>query len=161
VPLGIGLAPLGTCLAGFGVVDTAEISAPAIFKKPDGTQGNAALLVPNDEGKLDYVVDASGQKVGADSVPMMVLLALKTAKGTSIDGTLGLDVSAMRQFSGNSAQAADTAVRNALASLVKRKLITVLSVTFERAGTNAAKLFVSWMDLTNGEKNLTDLLLGS
>jgi hypothetical protein len=159
--LGLGFAPLGTSLAGFGVPDTAVISKPRVFIKADGTQGNAALLQPNDEGKLDYVLDASGQKVGADSVPMMVLLALKTALGSSIDGTLGLDVSEMRQFTGNSAQAADAAVRKALASLVARRLISVLSVTFEREGQNACLLFVSWMDLSNGEKNITSLLLGA
>lgn len=159
--IGLGWAPMGTSLVGLGSVDVATISTPQVLIKPDGTQGDAPALTLNDDGLLDYVVSDSGQKIGADSIGTMVLLALRTTRGSSALLDFGLDLSALRARNANATQAADTAVRSALSDLISKRLIAIVSISFQPVDSSSGVIRLVWIDLTTQTKQTTSLALGS
>ncbi len=54
--LGFGLAPLGTSPFGTGTPANAGAGSPRLFRRPDGSQGDAALIDPVTR---DFVLDAT------------------------------------------------------------------------------------------------------
>lgn len=163
--IGIGFAPLGFSLVGSGVPDQAQVSAPAVFIKADGSQGDAPLLALGPDNRLDYVLDASGQKVGASSIAMMLLFALRTSFDSSALDGFGLDLSQLAILSASAAKIADAQVRSALSDMVKQNLVAILSIGFSVSPANGssgnALISISWMDLTTNQRNLTSFSPGT
>jgi len=153
--IGMGLAPMGTSPFGFGTPAIANSSSTKVLKKPDGTQGAVPLIV-----KGDFVLDETGQKVGADAVPMQVQIALFTERDRSAVRNFGLDL-ALSIFTADAQRKADTAVRLALKHLTDKRAISVQSVTLDRVSQGGAQIVVRWVDLATGDINAATLPLGS
>lgn len=145
--LGFGFSPFGTTPFGFGAVPAVNSTTAKLLKKPDGTQGNAPLI---DTVKRDYVLDSAGQKVGADSTPMMVEFALFTLKNSSSVLDFGLEAPG-GLFTPDADRRADQAARAALAHMTNKKLISIQRVTLVRENIRAAFIRVDWIDLNTGE----------
>lgn len=161
MPTGIGFAPIGTSLWGYGTVDIANSSSTNVLKKTDGTQGAVALIDPKTR---DYVLDDTGQKVGVDSVPHMVDLALSTVRDSSAVQEFGLDLSNLNIFSANAQRLADAAVRVCLKNLTDSKLVSIQSVSLDKdPSQDRGLILVRWVDLTtaNGTVNTAEAPLGS
>jgi hypothetical protein len=145
--LGFGASPFGSSPYGFGAIPASNSTTAKLLKKPDGTQGNAPLI---DTQSRDYVLDDTGQKVGADSTLMMVELALLTVKSSSAVRGFGLD-SPGGVFSTDADRQADMRVRAALAHLTKKKLISIQRIALIRENVRAGFIRVDWIDLNTGE----------
>lgn len=155
MPLGLGFCPIGVSPWGYGVPDVADSSSVAVLKKPDGTQGAVPLIVDG-----DFVLDETGQKVGADATPMMVMLALETVRNKSALRNFGLDLS-LSVYSADAQNKADAAVRLALKHLTDAKKVAVQSVSLVRFGESGVQLTTRWVDLATGKADTANLPLGS
>jgi hypothetical protein len=155
MPQGLGCCPIGSSPWGYGVPDVANSSTAAVLKKPDGTQGAVPLIVDG-----DFVLDAYGQKVGADATPMMVQHGLETVRNRNAVPNFGLDLT-LSVYSADAQKRADTAVRLALKHLTDAKKISVMSVSLTRVAQSGVQLVTRWVDLANGSVNTALLPLGS
>jgi hypothetical protein len=153
--LGFGFSPFGTSPLGFGAVPTPNSTTAKLLVKEDGTRGNAAYIDP---ATGDYVIDDAGQKRGADSVPMMVQLALLTVKDSSAVIGFGLEPFG-GLFSTDVDRKVDASARAALSHMTKRKLISIQGVTFTRVNERAGMIEVKWINLASGEVQFTQVSL--
>ena len=155
---GLGLAPLGTSVLGYGTPATSDSTtrAPYLIEKGDTTQtqGDAALINP---ATRDFVVDPlTGQYKGMTGVQQEVYLALITVRGSSADGGMGQTFSTIQTLSPDTETAVKSKVREALARLVGRGAISIVSIAV-RVVTTQLFISVEWLDRTSGAAQTTSV----
>ncbi len=149
--IGAGGCPMGSSPCGFGVPGSIASSYPTVLRKVDASIGSSVALDPKTG---DYVIGDTGQRVGSDPVPPMVLLALRTIKGSA--AVLDLGIGEFPKMLDDDVGARLRAlVDDALSNLVTAGLVEVVEVTTGRAGTSSAALAVSWRDLSSGQVQTT------
>lgn len=146
--LGAGHMPLGSIHCGYGIPSMVNSSAAKLWIKPDGTQGNCALINP-DTG--DYVLDQYGNSVGGDSIPQMVYLALRTLFNSSAVSNFGLDIDITNQVISDSLKnRIKLSVFSSLKHMTDPKTITIVDVTVNRASATGLEINVEWRNnITN------------
>jgi hypothetical protein len=158
--LGAGASPAGSSPAGSGTPAQAPAPSGAIFQDPvTGKQLDGRLINPQTRR---YQFGTTGRVQGQLSVPQLVQIALTNVLGSAADPTVGQTFSQIQDIGPNFAQQVTARVQLALADLINRKLVALLSVdvTAGNAGLNR----VRWRDLTvpgnspgSGTENTTPL----
>jgi hypothetical protein len=158
--LGTGTSPFGTGAYGYGTAAVAPVPGGLINRDSRGRQqGSLALLQPTSPGgqsyamtsqspKIQYVFDEFGRRVGAPDVVHMVILALATVRGTSVDPNIGQRFAEIRKVKDSFQKDMQTRVEEALADLTSRKLIRIDSVTTEPGNGSPAATRVRLTDLS-------------
>lgn len=151
--IGAGFCPAGTSLAGYGVGSVANV--PDNSALPDQITNlptTCRLLVPNGTKGGDWAFTADGRVVGCGTVRQLVQLALSTVLGSSVSRTLGAAYFTLQEKGPNFQRQVATVVANALAPLVKQKLVQVIAVIVQEYPSNpdAGLGYVKWRDLTTG-----------
>lgn len=150
VNLGFGLCPMGSTPMGFGLPGSIDAMAPRPLIRVDGTQGDAALI---DTTTGDYVLDASGNKVGWGALDQEVYLRLRQTLGSSADADVGIDLPVGGNITPDLAQKNRNAVELALQPLTAAAMIEIVDVITTRINgkTDAITLEVRWRDLSAGD----------
>jgi len=152
--LGIGFAPLGSTPIGFGAPSKLNSTTAKLYLGTDGARKNAAAI---DAVTGDALRDATtGMHRGMDSVQQQVYLALRTMKGSSSVLSLGIAFRATT-ISETTTRKIEEAVRAALAGLVLRQLVRIVSIKSERVKMTGVSVTVTWTNLTNNETNVSRL----
>lgn len=152
--LGFGLAPFGTSAYGYGQFDySATDPKPALFQQLNGDPGQTALIDPTTG---DYVVDQRGREIGTDNISIKVQLALLTLKNSSAVDNFGLDLSSLDIFKANTQSTIQAAIRIALSDLVKKKQISIQTITFQKKDLTAF-INVKWINLITKKLQQTEL----
>lgn len=141
---GAGHCKAGSSAAGYGEPDQGSDKENAFMKTQDGKQGGAHLI---ENG--DYVMDGYGRPVAISSIQQRVYLAILTAKGSSANRELGVSHPGYL-INDATIEARTNAVKAALASMVKQRLIEVISIEVTSPVRNRISTHVKWKDLTSG-----------
>ena len=149
--LGMGICPFGSAPLGFGTPASSATNYAALLVKPDGTRGDCCAI---DTVTGDYLLDAAGNKVGGDSIPQMVYLALRTARGSSCVPDLGIGAFPAT-IGDNITQRLTETVTTALSDMIAAKLIEIVTLTVERRGVGAVQIRLDWRNLITGEIQTT------
>jgi len=144
--LGFGACGFGAAAFGWGTPASTNSSTASLLLKPDGTQGNVVALDPTTG---DYILDATGQKQGADSIQQKVYLALRTVLGSAADTTLGIDLPS-GTITDDMTNRITLAVGAALKALTDAGLLTIVAVLVTRVKTNALRTEVQWQATADG-----------
>jgi len=145
--IGAGACPAGSSPAGFGVPGSIPSAYPRALVTADARVGSSAAL---NTKTGDYVIDATGQRVGSDAVPPMVYLALRTIKGSA--ATLDLGIGEFPKMRDEDVGAKLRAlVDDALAALVSAGRVSIVDVTAGPTGPSGATITVKWRDLSSGQ----------
>jgi len=150
MPIGAGGCPAGSSSAGYGVPDKANVPNNAILPLPiNGLPQTGRAIDPTTKS---YTFTADGRIVGAPTVQQLVQLALTTVQGSSCIPPLGQTLSLIREKGTNYAQQVTAAITNALANLVKNKLVQIVSITVQQypSSPDAGIAILQWIDLTTG-----------
>lgn len=136
----MGACPAGSSPCGFGTVARLPSTVTPILRKPDGTQGDCRAI---DTRTGDYVLDASGNAVGWDSLDQKVYLALRTDLGSSAEQSLGVQwpTGVIRD---DMAARNKAAVVAALKRLTEAGEIVLLDVITTRIGPTRMSREVRW-----------------
>jgi hypothetical protein len=150
MPLGAGYAPAGSSSAGYGVPGTASV--PINAPLPDAETGLPQTGRFIDPITKDYRFAADGRLYGMNTVPQLVQLALMTTRGASALPALGQSFTLIQEKGSNFKQLLGAKVSEALADLVNRKLVQIVSLTVTEPASNpdAGIGVVTWRDLTSG-----------
>lgn len=90
---GAGASPAGSgSVAGYGVLPTATLANPLLYRGADGQQYGSAELGLGQDNRGQYVYDADGNKRGMSDVRQLVILAVQTELGSAADTALGRDL---------------------------------------------------------------------
>lgn len=144
--LGAGLAPAGSCAAGFGTPASAATSGPNSY-------GTGAYLDPV---RRDYSFDASGNRLKTGTVVQLVQLALGTVYNSSVLDGLGL-----KPFGPVLTPAAVAAITDnhvkACAHIVAQGLMRIVSIAVGSTFPGQVQVVLVWLDLTTGREQTTTL----
>lgn len=149
-PIGVGPSPLGGAPYGFGTPAEAPIPGGAINRGADGRQYGSPAISLDPQTRGQYVFDEFGRRKGTPDVRHMVTLALATVRGSCVVTTLGHRFREVRKITESYPQEQQTRVEEALDELLRRKLISINSVTVEPRNGAPAVTRVSITDLSNG-----------
>lgn len=146
---GFGSSSFGAAPYGLGTPEAEETpsgKALALASNP------AALRAKERARYIDPVtrqfqVDEHGQFVGMDAVQQQVYLALRTIRGEAIPEQLGTEILSIQDIGDDFEQRVRQSVDDALARLVKAKLVRVDGVDIDRPNRNAALIRVRWTNL--------------
>jgi hypothetical protein len=141
---GLGLAPFGTSLLGFGANAVADYSGKDTLLTDTRQQGTCRRLNP---ASLSYDFDTSGNMLGMSTAQQLVELALTDSRSFAIrqkviTPSLALDI--------------ETNIRSALADLTDGGLIELIQVKASLSGTRLL-VNVRWIDKANDTEQLTNL----
>lgn len=156
--LGMGFAPLGLSLFGFGAPATAgQASGYVLETSPNGASGDARMIDPYTR---DYILDSNGLVQGQSAIAQQVFLAIITTLGSAANPTVGSQFSNMKTFSITTYQGqVKGIVQSALAYLIQSGQISLVSV---QASINsngvAGNVTINWIDNTTGQLNTTSIL---
>lgn len=155
MPLGVGLAPAGVSVAGFGQVDAAPVPPKTLLVDTyNGQQDNARRIDPYTKG---YVMDAQGRIAGMNGVQQLVYLAVATVRNSSALNNFGNPAGSVRKIGTNVVSQLQDAYRLALKDLTDRKLISIDDITVTSPKLGAEMVNVRWRDLTTGLEQVTTL----
>lgn len=150
MPIGLGFAPLGSSLFGYGSIDEAVVPSKLFYVDPlTGQQANARAI---DGRTRDYVFNADGSSAGMRGVYQLVQLTAQTVKGSSAVASLGLDTSKIQVINERTQQKVEDAYRDGFDPLVKQGLISLGEITVQRATPYGFFVLVKFTDLTTGEE---------
>lgn len=138
MPVGAGLAPAGTSLAGFGTVDQAP--APILVPLPDYRTGlpDTGRFINQQTG--DYEFTADGRLQGMPTVYQLVLLAIERA-----------DFSTLQERGPNYVGVVQGIIQAALSYLVTSRQVSILRIDVPPVAPDAVIAVLYWIDLTTGE----------
>lgn len=153
--IGFGQASFGGSQFGYGTPSQVNSSIAKMWIKQDGTQGNSAMINP---ATGDYLLDANGNSIGADSVDNMVYLAIQTQYNSSTVPGFGLNI----DFTNTNSVTMNTGklrvgVANALAHLIKPGVISLVSVVINRMSSTGYQIEIKWRNLSTGDINILTL----
>ncbi len=147
--LGAGLCPAGTSSAGFGVPDSGTVPNNALLPDPVTGLPQTGRNVNTATGS--YTFTADGRTQGMATVPQLVQLAIKTARGSSALGPFGLDMSKVQEQGTNFERQLSAALSAALANVVKQGLVTLVGLTWLPVDNpDGAAPILEWRDNTTG-----------
>jgi hypothetical protein len=150
--LGLGVAPLGTALYGYGAPTTLNSTVSKLFLKEEDLTVQANSPAINTKSG-DFIRDPeTGIHRGMDSVQQMVYLALRTAKNSSLVPNFGINRPPKVITDGVEREIQQT-VQDALSDLILRRLVELISVEVQRIKTTGLQILVNWRNLTNSENN--------
>jgi hypothetical protein len=152
--LGLGACGIGSTGVGVGYSAPINSTAARLFVQPDGTRGDCARI---DAVTGDFVLNATGEKVGWDSTSQRVYLALRTALGSSAVETLGIDLPSGGVLTDKTIERIRLAVLAALKALTTAGLIEVLEVLTIRAAQSGVQTEVRWR--ATGTGNITSTFI--
>ena len=141
---GFGIAPYGTAPYGLGTPLTAAGNEGNVL--PDATgksQGSRAI----NSATRRYEFDSNGRAKGQNNTQQLVQLALLTALGSSAMPRLG-EAPMGGVIGANFVQRRKTSIQTALADLVNRKLVSIVSIEVDTSRRPILTL-VRWRDLTS------------
>lgn len=142
---GFGFAAFGFTPFGWGDVDTAPAPATDLYIDSDnGSQQTARKI---DAATGQYVLGASGRVQGMPRARQLVQLRIRTVLKSSVVQTLGM-VSPQGDVGPRTAQRLANAVTDALADLVRAKVIAIVSITSGTETPTRARGALRWRDLT-------------
>lgn len=144
---GLGNGPIGTMPYGVGTPNTSAGNTGKPLVDANGVAQGSRYI---DQFARDYVMNTDGRLVGQDNVEHLVLMAVLTVRSSSAVPTLGLE-----EPSGvigiNFEREREAQVRSAFADLVKRGLITIVSVKTDRTNRPVLTRIV-YRDLTTNSE---------
>lgn len=149
---GIGIAPFGTCLYGYGTPTVINSTAGKLFLKEEdlSIQTNAPAI---NAKTGDFIRDPeTGIHRGMNSVSQMVYLALRTAKNSTLIPNYGINPFPKVLTDGIERKIQQD-VEDALRDLTLRRLIIINSIQVSRVKQSALQILISWRNLTNNEEN--------
>lgn len=152
---GMGFAPLGFSLFGYGVPASAGVDSGFILQEsPNSASGDARYIDPYTR---DYVIDEDGVVKGESAIASQVRLALFTTKGSSVVQNLGSEFSNVKTFEKKTFERKmQQVVQQALSDLIKNGSISLVSV---QAGLNsngvAGNITINWIDNSTKQVNQT------
>jgi hypothetical protein len=148
MPTGAGFAPAGTSGAGYGVPDKATVPNNALL--PDVRTGLPQTGRNIDPVTKSYTYTADGRIQGVGTVRQLVQLALITIRGSAVIADLGQEFGQIQEKGPNYIQQVTAAANRALASLVRAKMVQVVSVVVRDLVSNpdAGTCELKWRDLT-------------
>lgn len=158
--VGAGGSPAGSSISGYGVGSVANVPSDAAL--PDQTTNlptTCRLLVPSGAQGASYAFSADGRLVGCGTVRQLVQLALSTVLGSCCVPGLGLAYYTLKEQGANFQRQVATAVANAMAPLVKQRLVALLSVDLQQYPSNpdSGIALVTWRDLTTGQQDTSSI----
>lgn len=151
--LGLGACGIGSTPVGVGYTAPANSTAARLFLQPDGTRGDVARI---SAVTGDFLLSATGEKVGWDGTSQKVYLALRTVLGSAAVQTLGIDLPT-GVITANMEQRIRNAVLAALKALTTAGLIEVVDVTTKRAAQSGVQTTVTWRDTGTGQTNTSTI----
>lgn len=155
---GVGGGPAGAMSAGLGTITTS--AAPGLAVLPDVVTSLPQSGRFIDPTTKDYRLASDGRYLGTATTNQMVLLALTTAFGSSVDPTLGQSFGDVKEKGPNFISQMTAKVNSALADLVKRKFIIINAVKcFEWASNpDLTILQVYWTDVATGTAQTNSII---
>jgi hypothetical protein len=151
--IGLGAAALGGCIVGFGEPGAADNYGGSVFR--DLATGASLTGRYIDPKTRQYVYDQYGRALGQSTVPQLVQLALTTKLGSSTVSTLGQRFGELDVIDESFDGRARAFVDQALADLVSKNLVEVLSVDIDRVAVSGERIHVRWKDLTTDLEHTT------
>jgi hypothetical protein len=150
--LGAAYAPFGGLGApyGFGTPAVAPFPGGSVNRSvATGRQlGSLALSIQVGVSAGQYIFDEFGRRTGMPDAQHMVILALRTIKGSSVDPELGQNFGEIRKITDSFQQDMQSRVEEALAALVAQKLIRLDAVVTNPARGMPASTRIFLSDLT-------------
>jgi hypothetical protein len=133
--------------AGAGTPALATAQGGKVFLDPATNVQQPARQIDYQTGQ--YVINSQGRAGGMPTTKQLVVLAVKTFRGSSAFTRLGLDTSKIDRFTANFQRQISDAYTLALSDLVNAKLIRIVSIVAQQIDVNRGSVTVSWVDLTN------------
>jgi hypothetical protein len=149
---GLGASPFGVAAYGFGTPAVAPIPGGGIYLDTFGTQHGGRELSLTQGMVGQYVYNDFGRAAGMVDVHQLVILATKTALGSSASQTLGNRFSEVRYVGGDFIQKQTARVTEAYAELVAAGFIRVDSIEVEGGNGMPARTLVKMTDLTTNQQ---------
>jgi hypothetical protein len=144
MPLGLGIAPFGTSIFGYGSPDPAPIQQRGLLVNLDGTQGDGRRVDP---ATGQYVLDVNGRTVGMTGVQQLVLMRAKTVLNSSAVHGLGLEAPG-GNYDQNAPLRLEKQLRLAFKDLTDAGVIQIIDVTIKRNASGVVFREMHWRDLT-------------
>lgn len=143
--LGAGATSAGSTLAGYGTPAAADENGNTLLPLTNGGTGTCRFVDPQTR---DYVINDDGNLEGMTSAAQDVWLTLAAFTG----GPRVLTEQSLRTY--------ETDIRNALAPLVQRGLITIRAITIQRSAGTPTRLAtrVQWVDTSSGKEQTTNIV---
>lgn len=145
MPIGLGFAPLGVSLFGFGSVDTAPVPLTGILV--DANDGLVKEARKIDQFTRRYVLDSSGRVQGMRGVYQLVQLRVQTLRNSSALRDFGL-AAPSGVIGANIQKRIENDIALAMKDLVDQKIIKIVSVQLDRFSTSGEYVTFKWIDLT-------------
>lgn len=146
--LGAGNAPAGTAPAGMGTPASGNGTGLVPFAALQTGAPMGSRLI--DQATKRYVIGADGRMRGMNNIAQMVQIAVTTTLNSSSVRGLGIDLSSAQTLDAGTTNAMNAIYRSALADLINRNLIELLSVDVTPFPTSGAYVLVKWRDLSTG-----------
>jgi len=148
---GAGLQPAGLSPAGVG---TPALSAiPGGVPLRDAVNNGSLACRFIDPSTKQYAFDANGRSLGMTETRQLVQLAVQTSKGRSAVKELGNEMFTVDKIGDSFVQRVQNVYQNALADLVARRLIAIVSIDVTpnvNGSPTRAFVLLKWQDLTTG-----------
>ncbi len=150
--LGMGAAPMGSSVFGFGTPAAATASAGSSLVTTDGFQSGSRKISTLQTDRGQYAIGTDGRHVGMNDAEQLVLLALGTMQGSSAAGiTVGQNFSSIRKIGPNFQSDVTARVNEALANIIKLGLVRLDSVEFVGSIGSRAGIIINITNLTTGK----------
>jgi len=154
MPLGLGAAPFGSSLYGYGSIDVGIVPAAGNYIDPVTGQPVDTRFIQ--QKTKTYVFDSQGRISGMRSVYQLVQLAVMTVKNSSAIAGFGSSISQIQTIDQNTQQRVEDAYRDCLSALTTSKLIAIVSILVQRVNTSGLFVQLNFVDLTTGlQQSLT------
>jgi|GEM_PF-6634426 len=142
---GFGAQPFGSSSFGLGTPSSAPAPSGAVLRNPDtGAQTGSRRIDPLTR---DYVVDSvTGRSLAMGDVQQMVYLAIAN-----------IDFSEFDVIADDFERRMRLTLEGALADLVRRKLVAIVSVETSQLHPGAARPRLRWRDLSADIERTTEL----
>ncbi len=152
---GFGAAPFGVAPYGVGTPATAPEPGGKIHRdEATGAQFGSRKL---NKYTKQYEFDDYGRVLGMADVQQMVQIAVSTELGSSAVRNLGHELRTVLDITDNFQRRVQTILESALADLVKRKLVEIITVDVRRVNTSGLYALLRWRDLTTNNEHETTI----
>lgn len=152
---GFGSQGFGSSPYGIGVPSVGNPPGGAVLRDPlTGTSSGSRRIDPVTR---DYVLDDNGRTLGMSDVQQLVLMALQTVRNSSAMNGLGQSLGDIVVIGDNIERQIASIFENALAHLVARGLVQIISTTVTRLHPGAIKATVRWRDLTTSTEHTSEI----
>lgn len=150
---GFGSQPFGSSPYGLGTPSTAPSVGGVVLR--DAFTGESTGSRKIDPFTGDYSVDAHGRILGMSDTQQLVLMAVRTDKGSSAMRSLGHSLRSIERITTNFTRRVDAELRAAVQHIVNRGLIAVLETSVELVRPGVALARLRWRDLAAGVEQET------